>query len=111
MASLVQESVCNNCSTKIDVNKPLNLSTTKVEAKGNLVEPGNKEGAAKQQFMFDITINDLDKLKEGLTNTVKNSAWALKTFEEWWVAKNNKFPVDSCPENILIKETLCGQKS
>ena len=55
----------------------------------------------------------VDKLKEGYmpANTVKNNMWALKTFEEWRVARNSRFPVDPCLENILIsdnKEVLCG---
>ena len=79
---------------KIDVNKPLNLKHSKSrynEVKG--------QGAADQRFMFDVKIDDLDKMKEGYCppNTVKNNAWALKTFEEWQVARNNKFPVESSP--------------
>ena len=43
------------------------------------------KGDVSQQFTFEVTPDELSKLKEGgcPANTVKNNTWALKTFEEW----------------------------
>ena len=81
---------------------------------GESLEPYNKELKVdgNQRFIFDLTSDDLNTLKGGNcpANMVKNNMWALKTFEEWRVARNSRFPVDPCPENIHIsdnKEVLC----
>lgn len=99
----------------------MKLKHKHIEVKGDC--KGSKEGdkASKkegtvdsdQRFMFEVTTDDLNKLKEGHcpANTAKNNAWALKTFEEWRIARNSKFPADPCPENILTldnKEIVCS---
>ena len=61
-------------------------------------EDGNK------RFTFEVTSGDLNKLKEGYcpANTAKNNVWALKTFEEWRVARNSRFPAGPNSVSDLI---------
>ena len=82
--------------------------------KDDSLEPCNKaiKGDVSQWFTFEVTPDELSKLKEGdcPANTLKNNVWALKTFEEWRVTRNTRYPADPCPEEILImdnKQILC----
>ena len=52
--------------------------------------------------------DELSKLKKGgcLANALKNNVWALKTFEEWQVTRNTRYPADPCPEEILITDNM-----
>ena len=63
------------------------------------------------RFLFNVTLDDLNKFKEGESpaNTIKNNMWALKNFQEWRVARNEAFPNDLCPDDILLssKKDLC----
>jgi len=54
-------------------------------------------------FVFDVTIDDLAKFKEGETpvNTERNTEWVCLNFELWRVARNEKYPDDQCPEDVL----------
>ena len=112
----VKESVVANGVRS--VTKSLKLkrkrsSTVELTTEESL-EPSNKtmKGDVSQRFTFEVTPDELSKLKEGdcPANTLKNNMWALKTFEEWRVTRNNRYPADLCPENILVtddKQILC----
>ena len=111
----VEESVTNGVKT---MTKSLKLKCKQDSAneltKGNSLEPCNNaiKGDVSQQFTFKVTPDELSKLKEGdcPANTLKNNVWTLKTFEEWWVRRNTRYPADPCPEEILItdnKQILC----
>ena len=56
------------------------------------------------RFTFDSTNDYLEQLKEGETpaNTIKNTEWALRNFEQWRNARNKQYPHEPCPENSLI---------
>ena len=52
------------------------------------------------EFMSD---EQLSVLSKGLIpkNTAKSTKWALNTFEEWKIARNQQFPEDPVPDNVL----------
>ena len=62
-----------------------------------------------ERFSFDdVTIEELDAFKEGdcptidsPTNTAKNTEWAVRTFEVWRTARNEKHPLDLCPSELF----------
>ena len=105
----IEESVTNGIKT---VTKSLKLKCKQHSAneliKCDSLEPCNKaiKGDVSQRFTFEVTPDELSELKEGdsLANTVKNNVWALKTFEEWRATENTRYPVDPCPEEILITD-------
>ena len=111
----VEESVTNGVKT---VRKSLKLKRKQDSAneltKGDSLEPCNKaiKGDVSQWFTFEVMSDELNKLKEGdcPANTLKNNMWALKTFKEWRVTRNTRYPADPCPEEILVtdnKQILC----
>ena len=55
------------------------------------------------RFSFDVTIEELDAFKEGdcPTNTLKNTEWALKTFESWRTTRNKNHELDLCPQDLF----------
>jgi len=77
------------------------------------VEPSNKKRSdVSQRFSFEVTSDELDKLKEGEcpANALKINMWALKTFEEWRVTRNKRYSDDVCHEEIFVmdnKQILC----
>ena len=111
----VKESLINGIKV---VTKSLKLKHKQDRAneltKADSLEPCNKaiKGDVSQQFTFKMMPDELSKLKEGdcSANILKNNVWALKTFEEWRVTRNTRYPADPCPEEILItdnKQILC----
>ena len=67
------------------------------------VLPDQKKAAKNHEdsrFSFDVTMEELDAFKEGdcPTNTLKNTEWALKTFESWRTARNKNHMLDLCPQ-------------
>ena len=118
----VTSKVCQSgFNAEIDHSKPLKLKRKGIGGRKELSKEANvaseKEGTgdSEHRFVFEVTSDELNKLKEGycLANTAKNNAWALKTFEEWRIARNSKFPLHPCPENILTldsKEIVCSSQ-
>ena len=55
------------------------------------------------RFSFDVTIEELDAFKEGdcPSNIVKNTEWAVRTFESWRTARNRNHPLDLCPQDLF----------
>ena len=89
-----------------------NEVTKEEEIQEETFEPCGKMPKVDDRFLFDVTLDDLNKFKEGdcPVNTAKNTMWALRNFQEWRVARNEACPNDLCPGNILCsdnKEDLC----
>ena len=60
-------------------------------------------GQDTERFQFDCNIDELQKFKEGECpeNTAKSNDWALQNFHAWRVARNEKYPDNQCPEDVL----------
>ena len=95
----VKESITTQESA---INRALKLkhkkdNSNELAANGDCLEPCRKvmKGDCSERFAFKVMPDQLSKLKEGvcLANTLKNNTWALKTFEEWWVTRNNRYPL------------------
>ena len=63
----------------------------------------------EDRFVFDVTIDDLNKFKEGETpvNTENNMERACRNFELWRVARNEKYPDNQCPQETAEDNSLC----
>ena len=62
------------------------------------------------QFSFDTTLDELEKLMEGAcpVNTAKNNEWVYNNFESWRTARNKRFPKMQCPDDVFSsKEVAC----
>ena len=63
---------------------------------------------SEDKFSFDVTCEELDAFKEGEcpANTMKNTEWALKNFEEWRVARNRRYSSEHCPPEVLASKNF-----
>lgn len=70
-------------------------------------EPPDKMSKSDERFFFDVSFDKLSNFKEGSCprNTIKNTQWAIRNFEEWRVARNARFPNDRCPDDGLCSES------
>ena len=96
--------------TKVSNEKCKRSKESNSEHSEEEVEP------SKDRFSFDVTCEELDAFKEGEcpANTMKNTEWALKNFEKWRVARNQRYSSEQCPPEVLafknfeeICEWLC----
>ena len=57
----------------------------------------------EERFSFDVTRDELAVFQHGEcpVNTAKTTEWALRNFESWRVARNEKHPDEPCPSDIL----------
>ena len=58
-----------------------------------------------QRFTF-ATDEQLTDLAKGIVpaNTTRSTQWALRMFEDWKQARNERFKSDPVPENLLLSE-------
>ena len=56
-----------------------------------------------ERFNFDVTFDELSAWQKGEcpANTAKSTEWAVRNFESWRVARNDKYPEELCPSDIL----------
>ena len=62
------------------------------------------------QFSFDTTLDELEKLMEGAcpVSTAKNNEWVYNNFESWRTARNKRFSKTQCPDDVFSsKEVAC----
>ena len=63
----------------------------------------SKESDGKDdRYLFDVTNDDLVRFKEGecAANTENNTKWAIKNFESWRLARNQRYPDEQCSCNV-----------
>ena len=103
---------CTDCSSELllpmaskDPRKPLSLKRKEPTATTR-EEPPPKKGS--DRFSFDVTVDDLEGFMEDSCpeNTMKSTEWALRNFETWRLARNQRFPEEKCPENVFEDETV-----
>ena len=65
--------------------KSLSLKQQRDKQDNGHSKKGKENNEREDRFVFDVTIDDLAKFKEGETptNTEKNTEWALRNFELW----------------------------
>ena len=70
--------------------------------KGNPVN-AKKTKESDERFYFDITTDDLAAFQKGEcpANTAKSTEWAVRNFESWRKARNERYPAENCPADIL----------
>ena len=93
-----------NSKGRSSSGKSLQLKQTRATTKTKPVPPDQKKVKNyDDRFSFDVTIEELDAFKEGdcPNNTVKNTEWAVRTFESWRTARNKSHPLDLCPQDLF----------
>ena len=75
-------------------------------------ETSKKHDKIDYRYLFDVTFDDLTRFKEGEcpANTEKNTKWAIKIFESWRSARNQRYPEEQCASNVFSEaesEELC----
>ena len=72
------------------------------------VKNDKKQKESIDRFLFDIDADVLSKYKEEAHNTEKNTEWALRNFEAWQTARNEKYPQEQCCSSVTANKTeLC----
>ena len=101
---------CIDCSplpmASKDPSKPLSLKRKERAADQSSLEkrPSKKKN---DRFTFDVTTDDLEGFMEGSCpeNTAKSTEWAVRNFEAWRLARNEQFPEEVCPDDVLEDES------
>ena len=87
-------------------SKKKRLSLSLQDRKNRKRKNDNDEEPSSSRFAFTID-EDAKNAAKGviLESTKRVNAWALKTFEEWIVARNSSNPGDPVPNNLLMPST------
>ena len=83
------------------------------EKNGDNKKNGDDEAnGCTERFNFNVTLEELDSFKEGICpeNTAKSIEWALRNFETWRNARNDRHPEDLCASDLFTTgscEEIC----
>lgn len=88
---------------KVDKETTVENTSNKETTVENTSNSTKKQKEHEGRFSFDVCDSELSKFKEGVSppNTEKNTDWAVRAFEAWRVARNQKYTDEQCLEGVL----------